>query len=126
MGLERSVLGAFRSFNPLPPPKRGEIKDRLEKTGLNRVSIRSPRRSEGRSQQDAFNPLPPPDSAGVSIRSPRRSEGRYFPDAIANNATCRSFNPLPPPKRGGDRIIVTIETVTLNVSIRSPRRSEGR
>ena len=60
-----------------------------------RVSIHSPRRSEGR----------PPGTErkahlrGVSIHSPRRSEGRPPLDRSLSKRIA-SFNPLPPPKRG--------------------------
>ena len=64
---------SIRGFNPLPPPKRGETwRTRRECQHVWKVSIHSPRRSEGR-------PLPRPRillSIKVSIHSPRRSEGR--------------------------------------------------
>ena len=64
------------------------------------VSIRSPRRSEGR-----FLVREKTNSAllllDVSIRSPRRSEGRSKSvDNLAHGNTGQCFNPLPPPKRG--------------------------
>ena len=60
------------SFNPLPPPKRGETFSIVERGAPVVVSIHSPRRSEGR---------PGPEGGSrryrrVSIHSPRRSEGR--------------------------------------------------
>ena len=96
--IEGSPLsGLPKSFNPLPSPKRGEIslevirltaylpfqsapltEARGDMTGIfrargpNRVSIRSPHRSEGRSGEVADS-VP---EALVSIRSPHRSEGR--------------------------------------------------
>ena len=85
------------SFNPLPPPKRGET----SVVGLachrhaDRVSIHSPRRSEGRPRPGAHSKQAP----NVSIHSPRRSEGRQTIGA-ASGAHRHSFNPLPPPKRG--------------------------
>ena len=87
------------SFNPLPPPKRGETAahtevetekfnhtfqstppaeargDRESRAllGVDRaVSIHSPRRSEGRLRGSSA----PDGDSGVSIHSPRRSEGR--------------------------------------------------
>ena len=84
------------SFNPLPPPKRGETFQKWEQEVAQCVSIHSPRRSEGRHPGTAR-------LAGaivVSIHSPRRSEGRLDP-----GATLRDF---------------------IGVSIHSPRRSEGR
>ena len=85
-----------RSFNPLPPPKRGEIVESSpEIASWIMVSIRSPRRSEGRSacrkltpaEAWSFNPLPPP------------KRGEIYPvESILAVRIC--FNPLPPPKRG--------------------------
>ena len=42
------AFDTFQSFNPLPPPKRGETIDRTGEAGTSEVSIHSPRRSEGR------------------------------------------------------------------------------
>ncbi len=55
-------------FNPLPPPKRGETSLGYTCDVDGKVSIRSPRRNEGRHDFDllcdtiihGFNPLPPP------------------------------------------------------------------
>ena len=92
----RIVVGGF---NPLPSPKRGEMRPRQALGRLRRVSIRSPHRSEGRLRDDSnnkreatcFNPLP----------SPKRGEICKGPTSI--DATLRGrFNPLPlpSPKRG--------------------------
>ena len=87
---------ACSCFNPLPPSKRGETGLTATVNQLGEVSIRSPRRNEGR--------LPPllvePCIRAVSIRSPRRNEGRHE----ARNWGRQS----------------------VQVSIRSPRRNEGR
>ena len=132
-----------RCFNPLPPPKRGEIPPRSRRRNSSSVSIRSPRRSEGRSRKASISVI----SDSVSIRSPRRSEGRSAGRAVANfkllfqsappaeargdrdppTATTpdSGFNPLPPPKRGEIGFGLGPAPPIL-VSIRSPRRSEGR
>ena len=59
-------------FNPLPPPKQGEMVITARIRGNAKVSIRSPRRSKGRCEQRRQRAGHP----GVSIRSPRRSKGR--------------------------------------------------
>ena len=131
-------------FNPLPPSKRGETKVPIPLLFPSEVSIRSPRRNEGRpralrpmSKHHKFQSAPPVETRGdafdtnegqspqaVSIRSPRRNEGRPWASSAAVVGMA-SFNPLPPSKRGethhrraGDEGI--------HVSIRSPRRNEGR
>ena len=68
--IERRRRSSF-CFNPLPPPKQGEIGLRLP---IWRV-------------QRCFNPLPPPKQGEIS-RSPLPVHSR------------ESFNPLPPPKQG--------------------------
>ena len=108
------------------------------------VSIRSPRRNEGRL--DPFDQSGRPDQ--VSIRSPRRNEGRPLHREISHQIgggfnplppskrgetawhnlgrlSCRCFNPLPPSKRGETRKD-WYKPVETEVSIRSPRRNEGR
>ena len=87
---------AVRCFNPLPPSKRGETTAFAYDALAYQVSIRSPRRNEGRPRHD----LPPVLCGYVSIRSPRRNEGRL--------ALVECF----------DKYHI--------VSIRSPRRNEGR
>ena len=68
----RGHVQAVPSFNPLPPPKRGETARRRRPARVRIVSIHSPRRSEGRPHC-----LPQTIHAlHVSIHSPRRSEGR--------------------------------------------------
>ena len=110
-----------RSFNPLPPPKRGE-------TGAIRPAL-----SRGTM---SFNPLPPP----------KRGE---TPAGCPGTSTSHSFNPLPPPKRGETTLQERVNEKSVefqstppaeargdpsggrlrsthDVSIHSPRRSEGR
>ena len=100
-----------RCFNPLPPPKRG---------GRRRVSIHSPRRSEGRPRQS--------QSVGaclVSIHSPRRSEGR--PQSGNPSAGQGRIVSIHSPRRSeGRRTSTNPITMSVKVSIHSPRRSEGR
>ena len=107
-----------RSFNPLPPPKRGETATTEATTNQREVSIHSPRRSEGRRVSKVTPCVgkevsihSPRRSEGrrelfgrgfqgeVSIHSPRRSEGRPATENVYS-AERTSFNPLPPPKRG--------------------------
>ena len=131
-------------FNPLPSPKRGEMKPRPKPLVSAAVSIRSPHRSEGRSgvcsgpssTRQGFNPLPSPKRGeiqqlacggryyNVSIRSPHRSEGRSVP-SLPHKRVYGGFNPLPSPKRGEIFHEDAVTDYTL-VSIRSPHRSEGR
>ena len=121
------MVSRLLNFNPLPPPKRGEIW-RLPNNA--RLSF-------------GFNPLPPPKRGEIAERKPFvTSKNRGFqsaPPAEARGDHTRcyitfnmqfslGFNPLPPPKRGE---IVTGTTCIsfgtgITVSIRSPRRSEGR
>ena len=146
---------ASNGFQSTPPPKRGETHHTARYSTVaapNRVSIHSPRRSEGRPLAWAamisctnwsFNPLPPPkrgetlpgcgNGTWTAFQSTPPAEARGdSPSRLSRlgGAISVSFNPLPPPKRG--------ETVSKNpgrtrtrymhrrVSIHSPRRSEGR
>ena len=86
------------SFNPLPPPKRGE-------------TVLGLRQASGRR---CFNPLPPPKRGEtsairavpksmpdiVSIHSPRRSEGRRFGSII--RVAKYWFQSTPPAEARGD------------------------
>ena len=139
-GTCRTAIGCF---NPLPSPKRGEI-----------------RSSGSLAPMKSFQSAPLTEARGdvatsacgsrcfVSIRSPHRSEGRFRGDAEAISKLLMfqsaplteargdleslglpdvdpGFNPLPSPKRG------EIDGSTqgrdlVHVSIRSPHRSEGR
>ena len=114
----RRLLFRRSCFNPLPPSKRGEIDDPAYTDRPSQVSIRSPRRNEGRSGKLPHDTV----LLIVSIRSPRRNEGRYILGGIdplslmfqsappvetrgdtGSNIAYRSitgFNPLPPSKRG--------------------------
>ena len=130
-------------FNPLPPPKRGETAHLRPHPGVQRVSIRSPRRNEGRHTLKFTPPLkitfqsaPPAETRGdVSARRcppnrccfnplppPKRGETLRV---IPNLLLWFSFNPLPPPKRG-ETHLPWGASVAVEVSIRSPRRNEGR
>ena len=118
----------------------------LEYTSANKVSIRSPRRSEGRSRPASlrstvvvqFQSAPPAEARGdlscavdafdheeVSIRSPRRSEGRF---PRPNRRGRKSTVSIRSPRRSEGRCIPlqNMPAVSQAVSIRSPRRSEGR
>ena len=106
-------------FNPLPPSKRGETYPRGSRRLDVLVSIRSPRRNEGRLSEASrrlmrrcFNPLPP-SKRGETHR------GLLALPVVAG------FNPLPPSKRGETRSRRNFRAVVI-VSIRSPRRNEGR
>ncbi len=111
------------SFNPLPPPKRGETSTRTSLRGfMVVVSIHSPLRSEGRRCPCLTSRYGSP----VSIHSPRRSEGRPPRPSVCSRRHHACFNPLPPPKRGETASQVEAELLTEPVSIHSPRRSEGR
>ena len=68
---------------------------------------------------------PMKDGLGVSIRSPRRSEGRSPAPATAT-ATAPAFQSAPPAEARGDRPKIEMKDGKFVVSIRSPRRSEGR
>ena len=70
-GRWREGCAGARGFNPLPPPKRGEI-CRPEPSALGMC---------------CFNPLPPP----------KRGETR---PSVCSRGYHACFNPLPPPKRG--------------------------
>ena len=109
------------SFNPLPPPKRGEIEDIRAALGMEGEFQSAP---PAEARGDRGYPGGPRHGGRVSIRSPRRSEGRS-PNSRSRGQQRMCFNPLPPPKRGE----ITINANRLgyiHVSIRSPRRSEGR
>ena len=73
-GFERLRFLGRSGFNPLPPSKRGETSTPKLHMRIGRVSIRSPRRNEGRPQVvNASQTV-----ILVSIRSPRRNEGRQL------------------------------------------------
>ena len=82
-------------FNPLPSPKQGEIRIRCRNLVKRAVSIRSPRRSKGRSAKrpwpaagsSSFNPLPSPKQGEIWTTS-----------CQSQPKPC--FNPLPSPKQG--------------------------
>ena len=112
---------AMVQFQSAPPAEaRGDL---IFQLGMWRrrieVSIRSPRRSEGRSsdlrppaRQPLFQSAPPAEARGDSA-------GPLEPCEHVR------FNPLPPPKRGEIIPVHAVRPLRL-VSIRSPRRSEGR
>ncbi len=82
-------------FNPLPSPKRGETARlrSLRHPTFCFNPLPSPKRGE--TQQVAGLVV----REKVSIRSPHRSEGRLLPRAESRSRAYR-FNPLPSPKRG--------------------------
>ena len=84
-------------FNPLPSPKRGEMPGYSQWREQNRVSIRSPHRSEGRSP-DIDDPT---THVAVSIRSPHRSEGRSSRSRQTSLST-RLFQSAPLTEARGD------------------------
>ena len=106
-------------FQSAPPTGvRGDFLHQSASDASDKVSIRSPHRSEGRfshasfiSQSHVFQSAPPTGVRGdycrqaaernsncdVSIRSPHRSEGRLQLLPLARFCI-RSFNPLPPPE----------------------------
>ena len=82
------------SFNPLPPPKRGETRIRNNNLLRCMVSIRSPRRNEGRhTRTSTILPL-------VVFQSAPPAETRGDRPQYTYPAPYLCFNPLPPPKRG--------------------------
>ena len=140
-----AVARPTRCFNPLPPPKRGEMEvaqvSRPSLSGFQSappaeargdpsdsvaayqtfvVSIRSPRRSEGRSAFAQWRSC----GTSVSIRSPRRSEGRSPRKEFPMNDSM--FQSAPPAEARGDLQRQFLQRPLIQVSIRSPRRSEGR
>ena len=69
-----STTGRDSSFNPLPPPKRGETEMGAKVPPWLEVSIHSPRRSEGRHPDPAamissavFQSTPPAEARGDTI-----------------------------------------------------------
>ena len=90
------AISGFLCFNPLPPPKRGEMPSNTTRT-------------DGRA---VFQSAPP-------------AEARGDPTWRTAARPSRCFNPLPPPKRGEIEFLAGFLAFVL-VSIRSPRRSEGR
>ena len=130
-------------FNPLPPPKRGETRKVWPHVMHAYVSIHSPRRSEGRQQdqykmpmQKRFQSTPPAEARGDQpgtfltwgydeFQSTPPAEARGDARPRAGALPRNRFNPLPPPKRGETQLHLVGVAVDV-VSIHSPRRSEGR
>ena len=108
----------FQSAPPVEtrgdPFKRGLLGELLI------VSIRSPRRNEGRQAGCCFAGR----KHAVSIRSPRRNEGRQT--TMFTTARIILFQSAPPVETRGDDYGDKHIKVWLSVSIRSPRRNEGR
>ena len=110
-----------RSFNPLPPPKRGETIGVASKI-IDGLEFQSTPPAEARGDlshpavadpTDAFQSTPPAEARG---------------DFVTLGIRCESigcFNPLPPPKRG-ETLRKAWADLSIEVSIHSPRRSEGR
>ena len=141
----RALVAVLQSFNPLPPPKRGEM-HRASKKYWDIRKFQSappaeargdPSNTEGKVRAAQFQSAPPAEARGdwnwraswepvriVSIRSPRRSEGRcrrVALDQVGGRVSIRS------PRRSEGRYHHPEHTSgCLGVSIRSPRRSEGR
>ena len=109
-------------FQSTPPAEaRGDHGQDCDRRGHQRVSIHSPRRSEGRRVRRAlqagevrFQSTPPAEARG-DLRS-----------ACTWRWSCAGFNPLPPPKRGETCPVDPPAIEDTKVSIHSPRRSEGR
>ena len=110
-----------KSFNPLPPPKRGETRA-FDHHHIAFEWFQSTPPAEARGDLThgrswgsprCFNPLPPP----------KRGETFRILDGLSLPL---SFNPLPPPKRGETARSQRFNACPLRVSIHSPRRSEGR
>ena len=92
----RAEAVGMRSFNPLPPSKRGETHHRSTIVAHRRsVSIRSPPSKRGETDFSSrhymgihcFNPLPPSKRGETRLRATRAGSKNRF-------------NPLPPSKRG--------------------------
>ena len=92
----RTKPSPLYEFQSAPPAgARGDEVDLFAVEHFRLVSIRSPRRSEGRSEarcqsrfcSGCFNPLPPPERGEI-------------PRIVKLSSAVRSFNPLPPPERG--------------------------
>ena len=133
-------------FNPLPPPKRGEIAPArlLRVVGCGFNPLPPPKRGEIENASDiryfweSFNPLPPPKRGEIrslvdsfagtmTFQSAPPAEARGDSNVVhVNTGPVRSFNPLPPPKRGEIGVPWHTQRHKEYVSIRSPRRSEGR
>ena len=112
----------IESFNPLPPPKRGETPTKWRFSGDGyRVSIHSPRRSEGRLilanhviVQHEFQSTPPAEARGDDRRRTPIKCNRKL------------FQSTPPAEARGDCRQTKVRRSHQAVSIHSPRRSEGR
>ena len=110
-----SEPSCFGSFNPLPPPKRGETKWWTEFLQMDL----------------SFNPLPPP-KRGETFRPRRRGvlirpEFQSTPPAEARGDGANDVS-IHSPRRSDSLRRVTISQLLerAEVSIHSPRRSEGR
>ena len=130
-------------FNPLPPPKRGETGRWRSLCPLSTVSIRSPRRNEGRPRIQSphlalseFQSAPPAETRGDGMeRSPARrrelfqsappAETRGDSESGAARLHGICFNPLPPPKRGETQrpLICSIIYICFN-PLPPPKRGE--
>ena len=109
-----------KRFNPLPPPKRGETHD-AGKDDAEAKKFQSTPPAEARG--DYFIGLSC-RATRVSIHSPRRSEGR--PARFVVIGLPHKFQSTPPAEARGDLLAQTETMETEGVSIHSPRRSEGR
>ena len=114
------------SFNPLPPPKRGETLDGTMTRGKSQPLIQFQSTPPAEARGDCI-PMPRRASWSiVSIHSPRRSEGRRR-RAVTDDLTLSGFNPLPPPKRGETSLSSTLWSASNMLSFNPlppPKRGE--
>ena len=96
----RAVVGRY-CFNPLPPSKRGETKHGVNCCGIIWVSIRSPRRNEGRPLRrrsaehilSQFQSAPPVETRGDALK---------FILFRGEKTVIKAFQSAPPVETRGD------------------------
>ena len=132
-------------FQSTPPAEaRGDLPESVTVASPVKVSIHSPRRSEGRqlvsrtrsSRSTSFNPLPPPKRGETDrhrnggqlkeFQSTPPAEARGDVDPRDSPRRIRRFQSTPPAEARGDGVRNGPSASALSVSIHSPRRSEGR
>ena len=110
-----------RGFNPLPPPKRGEIRSITAGVWRRPCGFQSAPPAEARGDRRArsrcssrcwFQSAPPAEARGDA--------GRRCSLSIRS-----SFNPLPPPKRGEMRITLSAVEVTWRFQSAPPAEARG-
>ena len=95
------------TFQSAPPVETRGDAVRCDKTAEAwDVSIRSPRRNEGRLNTSGGDT----SLGSVSIRSPRRNEGR--PVVVSKDPRSRTFQSAPPVETRGDLKLATIASGT--------------